>query len=282
MKKIKHSKIKNTGILFELLVRQITSDTLNNVNESKAGSIIREFFHKNSPLSQELALYQTLIKEKFNTDNKASSLVEACISARNKISNTTLSREKYNLIKRIKENWSLEDFFSARVSNYKVLASIYKVFEYKLEDNPKMLVDSKYTLIEHITFNKQTSNTPQKTQLVSEDKEIRHLTYKLLVEKFNSKYKGLDTRQKKLLETYIKNVSNTNTLKEFVSMECLKLSKELSTLNKTVADKATNIKINESVNLLKNMNKGKSVKDDEVLALLRYYELVKELKKTID
>lgn len=280
MKKIKHSKLKNTGILFELLVRQITTDTLNNVKESRAGDIIRKYFHKNSPLSTELALYQTLVNEKFNNDNKAEALIEACKSARKKINNTTLSHEKYNLIKSIKETWNLDDFFAARVNNYKVLASIYKIFEYKIEDNPKQLVSTKFTLIEHITYNKPKEDVST-VETINEDKDIRQLTYKLLVDKFNNKYSCLDTNQKKLLENFILNVSNTNNLKEYFGAECAKVARKLAELNKHVNDQATKIKINESVNLLKTMNQGKTVKDDEVLAMLRYYELVKELKTTL-
>jgi len=284
MRKIKHQKLRNTGILFELLVRQITSDTLNNVTESKAGEIIRKFFHKSSPLSKELGLYQTLVKEKFNSADKAQSLLEACLVAREKLNQKSLTREKYNLIKAIKENWELDTFFDSRVSNYKVLASIYKVFEYKTEDNPKVLVESRYTLVEHITFNKPKQLVKKSAvinSLTNEDKDIRHLTYRLLIEKFNNKYNGLDTRQKKLLETYIKNVSNTNVLKEFMSASTIKLSKELTVLNKTVTDSATKIKVKESINLLEGLNSGKFVKDEDVLALLRYYELSKELRKTL-
>jgi hypothetical protein len=283
MKKIKHSKFKNTGILFELLVRQITSDTLNNVSESQAGKLIRKYFHKNSPLSKELSLYQTILKEKFNAENKANSLLEACVTARNKISTQTLAREKYNLIKEIKENWNVDDFFKTKVSNYKVLASIYKLFEYKTEDNPKVLVESKYTLLEHITFNApktETKNTVVET-ISKEDKEVRQLAYKLMLEKFNNKYSKLDTRQKKLLQTYITEVSNTTQMKEYVSAESIKLTKELKTLNKSVTDKPTKIKINESINLLGDLTKGKVVKDEEVLALMKYYELTKELKRVV-
>jgi hypothetical protein len=283
MKKIKHSKFKNTGILFELLVRQITSDTLNNVSESVAGKLIRKYFHKNSPLSKELSLYQTIIKEKFNTEAKATSLLEACISARNKISTKTLTREKYNLIKEIKQHWNVDDFFSTKVSNYKVLASAYKLFEYDIDDNPKVLVESKYTLLEHITFNAPKSENKNSVvdTLSKEDKDVRHLAYKLMLEKFNNKYSKLDSRQKKLLQTYITEVSNTTTMKEFVSSECIKLTKELKTLNESVTDKPTKIKINESVNLLSDLTKGKVVKDEEVLALMKYYELTKELKKAV-
>lgn len=283
MKKIRHSKYKNTGILFELLVRQITSDTLNNVEESTAGKLIRKYFHKQAPLSKELALYQTIIKEKFNTENKAKSLVEACITAKSKLNNTTLTREKYNLIKEIREEWNVDDFFSSRVSNYKVLASIYTIFEYKVEDNPKTLVESKYTLLEHITFNKGNKEGKDviTEDLVKEDKDIRQLAYKLMLEKFNNKYSNFGDKQKTLLKTYITNVSNTTTMKEFVSKECIKLSKELKMLNGKVSDKVTKIKIDESINLLKDLTKGKVVKDEEVLALMKYYELTNEIKKAI-
>jgi hypothetical protein len=283
MKKIKHSKYKNTGILFELLVRQITSDTLNNVSESKAGTLIRKYFNKNKPLSKELALYQTIIKEKFNTENKANSLVEACITAKAKLNNTTLTREKYNLIKEIRDTWNIDDFFSSRVSNYKVLASIYTIFEYKVEDNPKTLVESKYTLLEHITFNKTSKEDKGvlSEDFSAENKDIRHLAYKLMLEKFNSKYQNFGAKQKTLLKTYITNVSNTTTMKEFVAKECITLTKELKSLNTKVSDQVTKIKINESIKLLKELTKGKVVKDEEVLSLMKYYELTNEIKKAI-
>lgn len=285
MKKIKHSKYKNTGILFELLVRQITSDTLNNVSESNAGSLIRKYFHRSAPLSKELGLYQTLVKEKFNTDAKAKDLVEAVIKARHNLSNKTLSREKYNLIKEIKESWNIDEFFSSRVSNYKVLASIYNIFEYQMEDNPKTLVESKHTLYEHITFNKAKKDTKIELseELSKEDKEIRQLAYKLMLEKFNGKYQKLDNRQKRLLETYITNVSNTTSLKEFIQAEKATLVKEIKDLAKRVDDDVTKIKLTEAVNILKDFGNGKSkvVKDEEVLGMLRYYELTNELKSIV-
>ena len=224
------------------------------------------------------------MKEKFNTESKAGSLVEACISARTKINIKTLAREKYNLISDIKNTWNIDDFFSSRVSNYKVLASIYKVFEYKVEDNPKMLVDSKYTLLEHITFNAPKGDNSTATivdSFTNEDKDIRNLAYRLMLEKFNTKYSKLDARQRNLLKKYITEVSNTTDMKKYITSESIKLTKELHTLNKSVTDKSTKIKITESVNLLSELTKGKVVKDEEVLALMKYYELTKELKKAV-
>jgi hypothetical protein len=289
MKKIKHSKFKNTGILFELLVRQITSDTLNNVSESQAGKIIRKFFHKNSPLSKELSLYQTIIKEKFNSETKASSLIEACLTARKKLNQKQLVNEKYNLIKEIKLNWDLNEFFNTRVSNYKVLASVYNLFEYDVTDNPKSMVNNKYTLIEHITFNKSDKQDKVKEKdtiiesLSKETSDIRNLTYKILTEKFNQKYsKNLSISQKNLLKKYITNVSNTTQLKEFVSSECLKLNKGLTELNKKVSDKVTKIKLTEVVKLLTKLTESKNVKDEHILALMKYYDLANELKKVVN
>jgi hypothetical protein len=67
MKNLKHSKFKNTGVLFELLVRQVASDTLNN-NDSKAIPLIKKYFAKSNELAKELNLYQTLVKEKFSKE----------------------------------------------------------------------------------------------------------------------------------------------------------------------------------------------------------------------
>ena len=116
MKKLKHSKYKNTGILFELLVRQISTDTLNN-KDSKATYIIREHFGKSTELAKELKLYKVFIEESFSSEYKASEFVNIILSERKKLNESVLNRQKYNLIKAIKKNFVLEDFFKYRVSS---------------------------------------------------------------------------------------------------------------------------------------------------------------------
>jgi hypothetical protein len=71
MKNIKHSKFKNTGFIFELLVRQITSEIMSGNTNSKAEKILKEFFSSKKELSKELKLYQYLINEKYNSESKA-------------------------------------------------------------------------------------------------------------------------------------------------------------------------------------------------------------------
>ena len=58
-KKLKHSKIKNTSILFELLTRQITADVLAN-KSTKTVKIVKEFFNEKTELGKELQLYKIL------------------------------------------------------------------------------------------------------------------------------------------------------------------------------------------------------------------------------
>ena len=281
MKNLKHSKFKNTGVLFELLVRQVASDTLNN-NDSKAIPLIKKHFSKSTELAKEFNLYQTLVKERFSKEEKAAHLIEAVMSARTLINQTILNRQKYNLIKEIKSNYNLEDFFKSKVNNYKTLAAIYKLFEYTIADNPVESVNNKYTIIEHITRSndiKKMSSLNEMSAFINQDKDVRLLSYKILVDKFNAKYSNLNEGQKSLLRHYINSVSEGAELKEFIEKEALKLQKELKVLSAKVDDKVVKIKLAEVTNLLKEVISIKTVKDNHVLNLLRYHELIKELKK---
>jgi hypothetical protein len=280
MKNLKHSKFKNTGVLFELLVRQVASDTLNN-SDSKAIPLIKKYFAKSTELAKELNLYQTLVKEKFSKEDKAGSLIEAVLVAKSQLNQTILSRQKYNLIKEIKNNYVLEDFFKSKVNNYKTLAAIFKLFEYTIADNPIESVNNRYTLIEHITRNevKKISELNEMSAFVKQDKEVRLLSYKILVDKFNEKYSELNEGQKNLLRQYINSVSEGTELKEFINKEVFKLQKELKTLSTSIDDKVVKIKLSEVTNLLNEITSAKAVKDNHVLNMLRYHELIKELKK---
>ena len=195
-----------------------------------------------------------------------------------------LRREKYNLIKEIKDNYNANDFFNGRISNYRILASISNVFQAETSDaafDPEAIVNSKFTVLEHITSKKldaeQTKNKVLR-EYNKTDKDLRLLAYQILVDKFNQKYKTLDESQKNLLKNYINNVSNTNSLREFVDSEVVKIKKELQTHLPRVSDEITKIKLAEAVNQIENLTKGKIVKDKQVLTLMRYYEIIKEIK----
>ena len=215
----KHSKIRNTGILFELLTRQITVDVLNNNKKAQAAKILKEFFNKKTQLGREYELYRVLTTENYKSETKANHLVDAVISARQKLNNSQLKREKYNLIKKIKENYDVNDFFMARIPNYKVNASIFKLFNSNYDNNPASKTENLFTIVEHI-IRKRISNKKKEAAITEgykkQEKDLRLLAYGILVEKFNKKYSTLSKSQRKLLKEYINNISNTNSLKEFI------------------------------------------------------------------
>jgi|TARA_R110002074_G_scaffold308413_1_gene479222 hypothetical protein len=280
---VKHNKIKNTGILYELLSRQITVDVMNDTKSPKSVKLFKEFFNKNTELGKEYELYSVLLEKKYKNDSHASQLVEAVVKSRRKLSSRRLNNEKYNLIKTIKENYNIKEFFDTRLPNFKIMASIYKLFgtEVGREDfGPVEKTDSVITITEHIVQSKTRQNKSYKLveEYKEQDKDLRLLSYSLLVDKFNSKYKSLNENQKNLLKEYINNVSNTNSLKGFIDNEVVKIKKALKSLLPKVDDKITKIKLSEAIDYTDTATKGKVVKDKHVVALMRYYELIKEIK----
>ena len=282
-RKLKHSKIKNTGILFELLTRQITADVLAG-KSTKSVSIVKKYFNEKTELGKELELYRILSEKNYNSENKANHLHDGVIKSRQKLSNSILRREKYNLIKEIKENYNVNDFFSGRIPNYRILASISNVFQSETSQEkfkPDQIVNSKFTVLEHITSKKISENQVKEKVLKEyskKDKDLRLLAYEILVDKFNKKYKSLNESQKNLLKNYINNISNTNSLRDDVNDEVVKIKKELKIHLPKVDDTITKIKLTEAINQINNLTKGRVVDEKQVLTLMRYYELIKEIK----
>ena len=279
--KTKHSKIRNTGILFELLTRQITVDVLNNDKKGSAANILKEFFNKNTQLGKEYELYRVLTVENYKSETKANHLVDAVLNARVKLNDASLKREKYNLIKEVRSNYNINDFFMARIPNYKVNASIFKLFSVKEAMNPQTETESRFTIVENIT--RKNLSTKKKENVMVEgykkqEKDLRLLAYGILIEKFNKKYSNLSANQRNLLKEYINNISNTNSLKEFIESETIKVKKQLQSHLPRVTDKVTKIKLKEAINQAETLMKGRIVEDKQVVTLMRYYQLVKELK----
>ena len=275
--KIKHSKYKNTGILFELLTRQITSDTISG-GDNKALTILKKYFNSKSELLKEYKIYNALSTKKYKDENKATILVDTLIEAHSKLNKSQLRREKYNLIKELKSTYDINNFFKAKITNYKVMASIFNITENK-DASPLSIVDTKVKLVEHITeVVKSTKKNNVIEKYNKQDKNTRLLTQKILLEKFNEKYKGLGENQKILLQEYVNAVSNSPSLKTYINSEIKDVKKQLTKYSNTVTDQVVKIKIDEAKNLIKPLCKKSFVHDDNVSNLLNYYELVNELK----
>jgi len=280
--KIKHSKFKNTGILFELLVRQIASDTVSG-KDSAAVGLVKKYFSK-SQLAKEHKLYQALVSTKALTEGKAESLINATLEISSRLNRSALRKEKYNLIKDIRESYDLEEFFKSKINNYTQYAAAYSLIEAhnSLEFvEPSHVIENKITLLEHIT-RKEVNKTDVKDRVLEEyakmDKGTRILAYKMLLEKFNEKYGDMTPAQKTVLKEYINNISNTVKLREFVNDSHTAIKAQIAELSKTVVDKTIQIKLNEVATLLKPLEKTQSVKDDNIIALLQFHQLIEELK----
>jgi hypothetical protein len=283
--RIKHSKYKNTGLIFELLVKQIASDTLNK-KDSKAVEILKRFFTGKSTLVREFKLYEFVLKNKSVNQSKAESIVSTIIEVSRNIDKVDLKKQKYSLIKEIKNSYDLKEFFSINVKDYKSLAALYCLMEaHKVTDviDPNFLVDNKTTILEHLTKERQNKNKVRDS-LIEEyskyDKDLKLLTFKILLEKFNSKYGTLLPEQKNILKEFITSVDSSARLRNIVNEELKKLKTIIEKLKDKVDDEIVVIKLQEVAKTIIPVAKTKKVTDDHLVNIMQYYELVQELKQS--
>ena len=277
--KLKHNKLRNTGLLFELLVRQITSDTLNN-RESKAVDILKNNFNNNA-IAKEYKIYKAILTNKNLSEGKANIVIESAIQAHKKLNKSLLNNQKYKLISQIKENYDIEEFFKSKIDNYKTLASVYMLFEMYQSDSidPQNEVKFKFSIMEDICDGKkEAKKDPVLEEYESFDKGTKALVYKLMVQKFNEKYSEFNASQRRLLKEYINSITTPETFKDYVNEELGKLKTKLTTLSKKVNDEVRKIKIQEVINIIKPVSQHKQVCDLDLENLLHYYELEKELE----
>ncbi len=281
--KIKHSKYKNTGLLFELLVRQITADTLEE-GESPSLNILKKSFAK-TELGKEYKLYETLFKNKNISEGKAEITLNTILDASRKLNRSALRREKYNLIKEIQKHYNVNEFFKHQVPNYKGYAAFYKLTEIYNSDKlseTNAIIDNKITILEYLT-ERPINQKKVKQDLIEEfskyDKDLRVLTYKVMLEKFNGKYANLNVGQKEVLKEFINSIDNTPRLKEIYNAKINELKISLKSFSQKTKDEVTKIKLAEVINLLQEIDKGSKINNDDLINLLQYYELTEELSK---
>ena len=282
MKKLKHSKFKNTGILFELLIRQITADILDS-KESDANKLVKKYFSEDTDLGKEQRLYQVLLEETTNSEGSAHKLVDAVVGEHKKLDKKTLSRLRYELVKEMKDVYPIDDFFRSKIRNYKTYASIYKLFEGSKSDvfcDPREIVESRSTIVSGLCKNKVANNELEQLENYAQHNEdLRLISYKLLVDRFNEKYSELNEDQRLLLKNYINNISNTNSLREYINEQLPVIKSKIEKLGSKIDDDVVKIKLKEVTSQLNKVKEGRVVKDSQVSAVLMSYELIKELEK---
>jgi hypothetical protein len=279
---IKHSKYKNTGILFELLVRQITTDTLDG-KDSPAKDILKKYFVK-SELGREYKLYETLLKKTSLTEGKANVVVSTLVDSSKTLNRGAIKRQKYNLISEIQKHYNINEFFNHKLPNYKMYAAFYTLLEITNTPeavDPEQTINNKVTILEHLTAAKITEGKVR-DEVMSEfenaDKDVRLLAYKMVLENFNEKYDTLHPKQKSILKEYITSIDNTPRLREFYTNKVTEIKSELATLNKKTKNQATKIKINEIITVITPPAKNARITDNDLVDLLQYYDLINELE----
>jgi len=284
MHKSKHSKFKNTGILFELLTRQITADILAGKDESAAKQILFKYFSENTELGKEYQLYTFLLNEKARDVSHAERMISVVLESRSQLNDQRLAQQKYDLISEIKELYPIDSFLKGNIKNYRIFASIYKVFENKTASkfDVKEVIQSRESIIECLcnASAKKSDNNDENLleHYKKQSEDIRLLAYKLLLEGINTKYKDFDDNQKNLIREYILNISNTNCLSKYVSDEIEKVKKQINeSRNKIKDNQVVSIKLSEISNVLDKVKPTTVVKDNHIMALLLSYELIKEL-----
>lgn len=279
---VKHSKYKNTGILFELLVRQITTDTLDG-KDSPAKDILKKYFVK-SELGREYKLYETLLKKTSLTEGKANIVVSTLIDSSKVLNRGAIKRQKYNLISEIQKHYNLNEFFNHKLPNYKVFAAFYTLVEMAnaaQNTDPEQAINNKVTILEHLTAAEVKVGKVRDEvmeELQNADKDVRLLAYKMVLENFNTKYDDFHPRQKEILKEFITSVDNTSRLKDFYTTKVVEIKKELTQLNSKTKSETTKIKINEIINIIQAPAKNAKITDNDLVDLLQYYDLINELE----
>lgn len=282
MKKLKHSKYRNTGIIFEILSRGIVNEALHN-KPSTSLNIVNKYFKKNSQIHKEYKFYQTLqeINSKIkNTDKLIDIVLETYNS---QIDINQLKKEKYQLIGEIKKHYTLDEFFGSRISNYRLLASIYKLLEYSPSENPSDHVNCREFVSEHIAGKSKDDNIISEAQKLweSTDPDIKKLAYKIIVDKFNQKYNGLNESQKELLAKIIQEDTSSPKFKDYVYNQLSILEEKLTKIANKLSDNVLKIKLTEAIHLMEKIVSSNTIKDEHLSSILKYHELVETLNGRI-
>ena len=243
---VKHSKYKNTGLLFELLVRQITTDTMSNIN-SPAIKTLKKYF-VNTELGKEYKLYEQLSTFKNLSEVKSEMVISSLLEASAKLDRAEIKKQRYNLIKEIKRNYDVEKFFKAKVNNYKIYAALNNLIENQSNRSitPKDTINNKITLLEHLV----KAPVVEAEDKLMEDykkapKDIKILTHRIMLEKFNEKYDHFLPEQKTILKEIVTSIDNASKLRDFYNVKVAEVQTIIETKITEVKDEVIKIKLQE-------------------------------------
>ncbi len=276
LKSIKHSKFKNTGILYQVLIRKMIEQASNNEN-IKSYPIIKQFFGNYKELSKQLYLYSLIMQSKgINDQKKAKYLLNKILQMRMKLDDIKLEKQRYFCIKQIKSRYNLKQLFSTYIQNYKLLANIYKLFEslkLKLYD-PLKIVQAESVIIQSLLQERDSQRESLLQSFKKQNSLMKQQILQLLIQKYSKEYEDLDDKQKTLLSKYIVSLSDYSQLQQYINKEISVVKQQLKT-SQLFDEQQDKLMLNEMIDNIDNIKKTKDFKT-KVYILMNIYQLLKK------
>ena len=268
----RHNKKRNTGFVFEALVREATKAILAEDNNKKqvVVSTIKEFFKKGTELSKELECYQALSKDNNLPPQLGEKLIFEVKRKAAALNKRKLTEEKNALISEINKNIS-KDVFSNFVPNYRALATIAQIFKSDTPVKERVLLEA--NIIQNITEDTEEQSTPME--------HIDSLVVKNFIEKFNTAYTGLLSEQRQLLSKYVTSINDGYTEFQFFINEELERIKDVVT--SSLSDKVIkddNFMLEGINNVLEKIEEMRNITIDEkfLMKMLKLQKLSSEIQ----
>ncbi len=276
MIKFKHNKKKNSALLYEVLVLELTKSILRKDEELKVkiASLIKETFRYDTALHQELKLYHSITTTKNAHPRTAERVLSEVVRQRKSLDEARLLAEQTHLVRQIKKSLpaeTLENF----VPNYKSLATIYQIFNQDTRQSIKSRVLLENQIIKEMIVPLTEVN---QRELVP----IDNLVYKTFTKKFNNTYSTeLLKEQKSLLSKFISSfLDNGLELKVYLNEEVARLKKELKgslQLVEVASDDEMSTKVNKILAQLETY-RAEQPEKEMVQNVIKIQGLVHEIK----
>ena len=278
---MKHNKKRNVGIIYELLLKHISTKLLEgNKKDAKiATRLIEKHFKKGTELYKEFRLFNALAKSNItHTHTVASILNEAKIASR-KLNKATLEKEKSLLLKDINYKIADKDFYYRSIADYRDLGVVQlSLNEWRKKDRDiKKLVDLEVRLGELMLRDKNKVNEHKYDASHSD-----RLVLKIMTEKFNRRYgEELTTDQKKIIEGYVfLSDKNPSQLQEFFKVKKQEALVGLENFEDTSNNKYLLSKLDEVREKIASLP-VKDINDQNVVKFLTLTKMISEIKKEL-
>ena len=217
---MKHNKKRNTAFLYECLIKELTKAIVREDKKRQriTKNILKEFFHKNSLLGEELLVYNSLLESKQLEPSFSRRLLEETKVDFNNLNRKGIFNQQTNLINKINKQLG-NSVFSNFVPNYKDIATLGLFFQNtNLKAKKRIMLEN--NLVDFLG---------RKEKVLTEMKHLDNLEYKTFINKFNNAYdRTLQKEQKDLLTNYIVSFSDNG-----VGLKCF-LNEEIGRLKNAV------------------------------------------------